>query len=126
MIFDLDRKPLVMGIERRPFGHSPGFENAIQLEPQIVVEAGGVVLLDDEAATGRGLDSVLAAWLPRLLEVALRFVGGQLVVRHRRPRGGRQIRNASDKNMFRPGKESLVTARSDLRGSIKRYASPTA
>ena len=66
MIFDLDRKPLVMGIERRPFGDSPGFENAIQLEPQIVVEAGGVVLLNDESATGRGLDSVLAAWLPRL------------------------------------------------------------
>ena len=57
MIFDLDRKPLVMRVERRPFGHSPGFENAIQLEPQIVVQAGGVVLLDDEAATGRGLDS---------------------------------------------------------------------
>ena len=58
MIFDLDRKPLVIGIERRSFGHSPGFENAIQLEPQIVVELGGVVLLDDEAATGRWLDRI--------------------------------------------------------------------
>jgi hypothetical protein len=29
MIFDLDRKPLVMRIERRPFGHGPGLENAI-------------------------------------------------------------------------------------------------
>ena len=37
MILALDRKPLVMGVERRPFGHSPGFENAIQLESQIIV-----------------------------------------------------------------------------------------
>ena len=73
MVFDLDRKPLVMGIERRPFGHGPGFENAIQFEPQIVVEAGGVVLLDDKAATGRGLHSVLAAWLPRLRSRASPF-----------------------------------------------------
>ena len=82
MILDLDRQPLVMGVERRPLGHSPGFENAIQLEPQIIVQAGGIVLLDHEPATGCGLDSVLAAWLPSLPEVALRSVGGQLIVRH--------------------------------------------
>ena len=52
------------------------------------MQAGGIVLLDDEPATGCGLDSVLAAWLPRLPEVALRFVGGQLIVRHWRPRSG--------------------------------------
>ena len=78
MIFDLDRKPFVMWVERGPFGHSPGFEDAIQFEPQIVVQARGIVLLDDEAETGRGLDSVLAAGLPRLPEVALYLVSGQL------------------------------------------------
>ena len=53
MIFDLDREPFVMRIERRPFRHRPGLENTIQLKPQIVVQARRVVLLDDEAATAR-------------------------------------------------------------------------
>jgi hypothetical protein len=53
VIFDLYRKPLVMGVE--PFAHRPGFENAIQLQAQIIVQAGGVVFLDDEAGTVVGL-----------------------------------------------------------------------
>jgi hypothetical protein len=59
------------------------------------------VLLDDEPPPGRGLDSVLAASLPRLPEVALRLVGGQLVVRHRPSPGTSRTRNATDKHMFR-------------------------
>ena len=39
VIFDLDGEPFVMRVERRSFGHSPGFENAIQLKPQIIVQA---------------------------------------------------------------------------------------
>ena len=83
----------------RALGHRPGFENAVQFEPQIVVQARCIMLLDDEPPTGRGLDSVLAAWLLRLPEVALRFVGGQLIVCHRQ--SWAPDKNASYKNMFR-------------------------
>jgi hypothetical protein len=58
-------------------------------------------ILDDEAATARWLDRILAAWLSRLLEVALRLVGGQLVVRHRPSSGASRTRNARDKHMLR-------------------------
>lgn len=43
VIFDLDGQPLVVRIKRRPFGHRPRFEHPVELEPQVVVEAGGVV-----------------------------------------------------------------------------------
>jgi hypothetical protein len=51
VILDLDGEAFVMWIERWTSGHSPGFEDAIQLQPQIVVQAPSIVLLDDEAAT---------------------------------------------------------------------------
>ena len=56
---------------------------------------------DDEAATARWLDRILAAWLSRLLEVALRLVGAQLVDRHRPSSGASRTRNASAKHMLR-------------------------
>jgi hypothetical protein len=71
VIFHLDRKALVVRIERRPLRHCPGFEDAVELEPQIVVQPGGVVLLNDEAQAVRGGHSRIIAGLLRLLEIAL-------------------------------------------------------
>ena len=56
MIFHLDRKALVVRIERRAFGHRPGFEDAVELKPQVVVQPRGVMFLDDEAPAVRRLD----------------------------------------------------------------------
>ena len=49
MVFDFDRQALVVGIERRTFCHRPGLEHAIQLQPQIVMQARRGMFLDDEA-----------------------------------------------------------------------------
>ena len=48
VVLDLDREPLVARIERRPLGYRPGFEHAVEFEAEIVMEPGGIVLLDDE------------------------------------------------------------------------------
>ena len=52
VIFDLHCQAFVGGIHRRTFGDRPGFQDAIEFEAQIVVEAGGGVFLDDEDAGG--------------------------------------------------------------------------
>ena len=48
MIFDFDREALVRGIKGWAFRHGPGFQDAVQLEAKIVVQAACRVLLDDE------------------------------------------------------------------------------
>ena len=53
MILDVHREPLVGGIERRALGHRPGDQNALVLEPEVVVAARRCVQLHDEARTGR-------------------------------------------------------------------------
>ena len=50
MILHFDRQPLVMRIERGTLGDCPGFEDAVELEPQIVMQAGRGMLLDHETA----------------------------------------------------------------------------
>ena len=50
MVLDLDGEPLVCRIERWAARHRPGLEHAIQLETQVVVQAGRRMLLDDKAA----------------------------------------------------------------------------
>ena len=49
MIFDLHGQPLVGRIERGPLWNGPRLENAFHLEPEVIVQAGGFVLLDNEA-----------------------------------------------------------------------------
>jgi len=75
VVLDLDGEPLVMWVEGRPFGNSPGFEDTVQLQPQVVVQSRGIVLLDDEAPAVRRCDMCLAARLLRLPEIALVPVG---------------------------------------------------
>src|SRR5262245_50201234 len=48
MIFDVDRKPLLVRNEARAAGDRPALHHAIELEPQIIVQAPRGVLLDDE------------------------------------------------------------------------------
>ena len=49
MVFDFDRQPLVIGIDRRTLGNRPGLEHAVQFEPQIVMQPRRVMFLNDEA-----------------------------------------------------------------------------
>src|SRR5260370_3345345 len=48
MILDLNGEPAVASFCGETFGDGPGFENPIHFEPEIVMKAGGIVLLDDE------------------------------------------------------------------------------
>ena len=48
MVLDLDRQPLVVRIERGTARHRPGFEDAVEFQPEIVMQPGRVVLLDHE------------------------------------------------------------------------------
>src|SRR5580704_3432360 len=49
MILDLHGQTLIRRIERGPFGHRPGFQYAFHLQPEVVVQACRIVLLDHEA-----------------------------------------------------------------------------
>ena len=49
MVLDLDRKPLVVRIERGPARHRPGFEDAVKLQPEIVMQSRRRMLLDHES-----------------------------------------------------------------------------
>jgi hypothetical protein len=74
MIFDLHSETLVVWVKRRAARHGPGFEDAVQFQPKIIVQPRGVVLLDNEAPAGRRPDCFIPARLPGFLEVALGFV----------------------------------------------------
>ena len=63
--------------------HCPGFEHAIQLETQIVVQSGRSMLLDDETAPICGDDRSLTTRLRRFGEVALCLIGRKLHPRSR-------------------------------------------
>ena len=72
MIFHLHGQPLVGGIERRPFGHSPRLEDSFHFQAKVVVQAGGAVLLHHKAVPGFLLD--LRWRLRRLLETSFSLV----------------------------------------------------
>ena len=48
--FGLDRQELVARIGRGALGDGPGLEHPVHLQAQVVVQPGGVVLLDHETA----------------------------------------------------------------------------
>src|SRR5206468_11664230 len=54
MILDVHREPLLLNTGRRPLGHRPTLEHALQLEPQIEVHVARPVLLHDETGARRG------------------------------------------------------------------------
>ncbi len=82
MILDLDREPLVVRIERGAARHRPGFEDAVEFQPQIVMQAGRVMLLDYEAPLFGRRDLDVAGGLRRLAEIALLAVRAELLQRH--------------------------------------------
>ena len=75
VILDLDRQPLIAGIEARSFGDGPTFEHVAQLQPEVVMEVRGGVFLNDKRPPCRHFD--LAAGLGRLVEVAFASIFGQ-------------------------------------------------
>jgi hypothetical protein len=85
VVLDLDRQPAVVRVHGQAPGHRPGLEGPVELQTEVEVQAGGVVLLDDEAQAPGGLNLLLAAgfaptWFWGLGEVAHRLVAGELVV----------------------------------------------
>ena len=48
VVLDVDREALVARIERRPLGAGPGLQDAVALEPDVIMQSPGGVLLDDE------------------------------------------------------------------------------
>ena len=75
MVFRAYRQPLYVGIGRRPLRNRPAFQHAIDFEPQIPVQPGGIVLLDNEDVARRAVLS-LTRWFGRALEIALRVILG--------------------------------------------------
>src|SRR4030095_9968131 len=74
MVLDVHRHPLVGRVEARALGHRPALQRALELEPEVVVQTAGGVLLDHERE--RWADARLAALrLAGDAEVALLEVG---------------------------------------------------
>ena len=48
VVFDHDSQPLQRGIERGPPRHGPALEHPVELEPEIIVQGPGRVLMDDK------------------------------------------------------------------------------
>ena len=76
VVLDVDRHPAHVRVEGRALGDRPRHEDATDLEPEVVVETGGPVPLDDESpAPGRSAVGGRARGrLRRLPEVALAAV----------------------------------------------------
>src|SRR5690242_14454669 len=53
MIFDFDRQPLCRRIERWNLGNRPGFVDAIEFKPQVEMQPGRGMALNNEAQTRR-------------------------------------------------------------------------
>ena len=93
MILDMDREALLAFDEARPLRHRPAFEDAVELKAEIVVQAGGVVLLDDEGRPP--MPGGLACRLGGFREVALGAIGCELchdVESNPRPASGSSLK----------------------------------
>ena len=84
VILGSHRQPVLGRVGRDPVRDRPRGEHAVVLEPEIPVQAGGVVLLDHEPGAVRGVGAVprCSGGLRRLLEVALGAVGAELLPGH--------------------------------------------
>jgi hypothetical protein len=82
MVFHLDGKTLVGGIERWALRDCPGLEDGVELEAQIVVRRGAACFW----MTTRGYSGARIFALPllgRLPEIPLGLKAGELLLRHR-------------------------------------------
>src|SRR5690606_12025358 len=105
-----DREALDFRIGGRAFGHRPRLQDAIGLEAQIPVQAGRVVLLDDEAVAAL-VAPALAGGLFRLFEVALAVVFRQEVW------GAHSTASSSGKSL-RSTSPSTVSIKTDIAAPI--------
>ncbi len=93
MVLDMHRKPLHRRVQARTFRHRPGFQRAVEFEPEVVMQASGVVFLDHirervrrlagSRFCGRALFSGNAGRFRRFVEATLAVVGVESVG-HRR------------------------------------------
>src|SRR5262249_41914126 len=74
VVLDLDREAFHLRVEGRCPGDRPGLEHSIELEPQVIMQTAGGVLLDHEAQMIGGRDLTLAAWFSGLAEVPLGLI----------------------------------------------------
>jgi len=78
VVLDVDGEALLAGIEARPLGDGPAPQHPFHLEAEVVVQAGGGVLLDDEGQrAGRAPFRRVARGLSRNREVPLAVVFGE-------------------------------------------------
>ena len=82
MVFHLDCEALVAGIERGPLGNGPGLEDAVELQPKIIVQPRRVVLLNDKAELIRRLGSAFSRRFASLGKIPFGEVCRELVTRH--------------------------------------------
>src|SRR5688572_25206585 len=83
MILRADRKPLIGRIETRPAGNGPAQQNAIELQPEIIMLACRPMMLDDEETA-----AALAPFLRfgSLGEIPFCLIGRERALSHdRRP-----------------------------------------
>ena len=105
MIFDLHRQPLVVRIERGAARDRPGFEDAVEFQPEIVVQPRRVMLLDHEAPPLRRRHLRLAAGLGGLFEIPLLSIGGEVLRTRsipRQPNDPEPITRAACRQGFAP------------------------
>src|ERR1022692_2459657 len=80
VVFDVGGEDLDSGIERGPLGHGPGFQDAVDLQAEIVMQACGIVTLHTKVGFGRRRALTGGGWrLGRFFEAAF---GSVLVERH--------------------------------------------
>src|SRR5215472_8785611 len=53
MVFHMNGEGLRQWFQARAFGNSPGFESAVHLQPEVIMQPRGVVSLDAEVVGGR-------------------------------------------------------------------------
>ena len=73
MVLGQHGQPFLAGDQARPLRHRPALQHAVELEPEVVMQAPRRVLLDDIGVAGRR--SLAARRLRRLGEVALGVIG---------------------------------------------------
>src|SRR5258706_15726354 len=78
MVFHLDCQPLVVRIERGAARDRPGFKDAVELEPQIVMQPARIMLLDHETPLIRRFNRRFAAGLRGLFEIAFFAIGREV------------------------------------------------
>ena len=69
VILDVHRQPFFVGADGRTLGNCPALQDAAHLQPQVIVQRPGGVLLDHEQTAGRG--DLAAERLGSALGVAL-------------------------------------------------------